>query len=196
VIPPFGLSGALPPFIGKSAVEMSGVSPYFTSMGEIAISLATSPERAKLLEGLLEQRKALRNLGVIDAIQWIDGSFCEDVERTRGRPPGDIDLVTLLLRPAAHQTDAEWAALIGSNLSIFNSQLSKAKYHCDSYFIDLSLPLPLTLSQVTYWFGLFTHQRTTALWKGILQVPLLSDDVLADAHVKNALTPALLTGPP
>jgi len=48
-------------------------------------------------------RAALRDLG-LNGVQWINGSFCEDVERTRGRPPGDIDLVSLIVRPPTAQS--------------------------------------------------------------------------------------------
>lgn len=195
MIPSFGLSGVLPPFVGASAADGAGVSPYRTTMSEIASILATTPERAKLCVGLLEYRKALRNLGVIDAIQWINGSFCEYVEATRGKPPGDIDLVTLLARPAAYQDDTAWNMLVTTNLSVFHPTLAKKQYGCDAYLIDLHKPMAYTISQVTYWFGLFTHQRTTNLWKGILQVPLLSDDVVADAHLAHVLNPPLLPPP-
>jgi hypothetical protein len=195
VIPAFGLSGALPPFVGSSATVLSGVSPYSTTMSEIVTTLATSPERAKLCKGLLDYRKALRDLGVVKGIQWIDGSFCENVEMTRGRPPGDIDIVTLLERPPAHQADLAWIALVNSNLLLFQSAKAKSLYGCEAFFIDLNRPVDRIVSQITYWFGLFTHQKVTHLWKGILQVPLISDDAAAELQVNNILTPPLLPPP-
>jgi hypothetical protein len=195
MIPPFGLSGALPPYVGTSATDLAGVSPYRTSMSEIVTNLASSQERAKLCKGLLEHRKALRGLGVVNAIQWIDGSFCEDVEHTRGRAPGDIDIVTLLTRPAGHSDNVAWSALVNSNLPIFESSQAKLKYGCEVFFIDLNGPGDYTISQITYWFGLFTHQKVTQLWKGILQVPLTSDDAVAEIRVNNLLLTAMLPSP-
>jgi hypothetical protein len=32
-----------------------------------------------------------------------------------------------------------------------------------------------------FWFGLFSHQRETALWKGIVQIELDADDAAAVA---------------
>ena len=195
MIPPFAPSGVLPPYIGPSPADILGVSPYRTTMSEIATTLATTKERAKLCRGLLDYREALRAIGITRAVQWINGSFCENVEVTRGKPPADIDVVTLLLRPPSHQDDAAWVALVTANLHVFDPAQTKAQYHCDAYPIDLHLPLDHTISQLTYWFGLFTHKRTTTLWKGILQVPILSDDVAASANVAATLNPPLLTAP-
>jgi len=195
MIPPFANSGVLPPYVGVSAADGAGVSPYRTTMTEIVRALATTPERVKLCRGMLDHRKALRGLGVVQAVQWINGSFCENVEQTRGRPPGDIDVVTLLARPADHVDNAAWAALVTSNLQIFDSAQAKTNFGCEAFFIDLNGPPEQTISQITYWFGLFTHQKVTQLWKGILQVPIASDDALADLQVTQMLTPQLLGTP-
>ena len=44
-----------------------------------------------------------------------------------------------------------------------------------------------------YWYGLFSHQRETFLWKGLLRIELMSDDEqalellnAADAEQPNA----------
>lgn len=187
MIPRFGPSGALPPYVGHSPTDPRGVSPYLTSMSEIAGTLAMTPERARLCKGLLEYRENLRNLGVIQGFQWIDGSFCEDVEGMRGRPPGDIDLVTLLVRPPTYQDTAAWNALVLSNLHVFKSDQAKARYRCEGFFIDLNAQGANIISQITYWFGLFSHQKVTSLWKGILQVDLVSDDAAASFHINRFL---------
>jgi hypothetical protein len=195
VIPPFGLSGALPPFVGVDPTDAVGASPYATSMSEIATTLATTPERAKLCKGLLELRKELRALGLIIGTQWIDGSFCEDTESLHGRPPGDVDVVTLLVRPPPLQTAAAWSVLVAGNLDIFDAPRAKAKYGCEAYFIDVGFAAHFIIPQITYWFGLFTHQRVSHMWKGMLQVPLVSDDDVALAHV-DAVTSSIAILPP
>jgi hypothetical protein len=88
--------------------------------------------------------------------------------------------VTLLVRPNNHKDDLSWKALVTANLHLFDRAQAKANFDCDAYFIDLHNPVDFTISQITYWFGLFTHQRVTQLWKGILQVPLESDDAVAE----------------
>ena len=41
-------------------------------------------------------------------------------------------------------------------------------------------PLPAYLiDQTKYWFGLFSHQRDTFLWKGMLEIPLTDDTDVA-----------------
>jgi hypothetical protein len=34
----------------------------------------------------------------------------------------------------------------------------------------------IVANRIAYWFGLFSHQRTSNLWKGMVQIPLLADD--------------------
>lgn len=176
MIPSFGPSGTLPPFVGNSPADGAGRSPYHASMLEVVASLGTTPARARLCRGLLELRRELRKIGIEVGVQWLNGSFCEDIETTRSRPPRDIDVVTLLARPEQHRTDEAWRAFVAGNSHLFENKQTKGAFGCDAYFIDLHSPADLTISQITYWFGLFTHQRMTHLWKGILQVPLQSDD--------------------
>jgi hypothetical protein len=64
---------------------------------------AASRERLDILRGLLEYRAALGAIGIVQGFQWLDGSFVEDVEVTKGRPPSDIDVVTLAYRPIVDQ---------------------------------------------------------------------------------------------
>jgi hypothetical protein len=71
MIPPFNLSGVLPPFIGPSPVVPAGMSPYATTMTEIVGRLVITPERAALCRGLLAHRRDLRDLGITSGVQWI-----------------------------------------------------------------------------------------------------------------------------
>lgn len=145
-------------------------------MSEVVSTFGNTPERLALCKGLVDYRKALRTLGITQGFQWLNGSFCEDCEKNRSRAPADIDIVNLLVRPASHQSAAEWGKLVHVNAGLFDPNVVKKTYGCHAYSVDITPGLQMPLSQVTYWFGLFTHQRTTALWKGILQVSLLSDD--------------------
>jgi hypothetical protein len=140
---------------------------------------ATSPERIKILTGLLEYRKALAGLGIVQGFQWLDGSFVEDVEVIRSRPPGDIDLVTFAHRSV--EDVGAWDNVIMSNLNIFDPEQAKATFQCDAYFVDLSVEPELLVGNTAYWFNLFSHQRGAAsTWKGMLRVSLTSDDENAE----------------
>lgn len=121
--------------------------------------------------GLFEFRRRLVLLGMA-GIQCINGSFCEEIERTEGRAPGDIDVVTFHDRPPAHAAQAQWDALIAAHPSVFETHLIKAQYSCDAYFVDVSFGPGLVISQTAYWVNLFTHKRVTYEWKGALMMQL------------------------
>ena len=89
----------LPPYTGADPTQSATMSPYKVEFLEFAQQFATSQHRADLLNGLIAYREALRNIGLTQGFQWIDGSFVEDVEQSRGRPPADIDVVTFAYGP-------------------------------------------------------------------------------------------------
>lgn len=63
---------------------------------------------------------------------------------------------------------------------------AKRLHNCDAYFVDMGRVRPhLLVDHTRYWFGLFSHQRATALWKGMVQVPLISDDIQAQIMLQN-----------
>ncbi len=148
-------------------------------MTEIVDRFATTDERAEILEGLLDYREELRNHGLINGFQWIAGSFCENVEIIRGRAPGDVDIVTF-----AHRNTNDvggWIDFFMSNPQIFDPTHAKITFKTDAYFVDLDIDQALIVDSTTYWAGLFSHQRNSHLWKGMLRIPLASDDAAARA---------------
>lgn len=177
VLPAFNVSGVLPPYIGDSPTVNAAMSPYWTTMSAVVRRFATSSERMEILIGLLDYRAALRSIGLTDGFQWIDGSFVEHIENTRNRPPADIDVVTFASRPNV-QPD-EWKTLVMGNIALFDPAQAKQKFRCDAYFVDLGKNPVTIVNDTRYWFGLFSHQRDTSLWKGMLALPLTSDDELA-----------------
>lgn len=185
MIPPFNASSVLPPFIGDDPGLRATMSPYKTDLLTFVRRFATTRPRATLLAGLLDYRKALGLAGVASGFQWIDGSFVEHVEVTRGRPPGDIDLVTFAPAPemGKYATDAEFDAWVGKFGGLFDPDLAKAKYGCEAFFIDMMKRPELLIDDVRYWFGLFSHQRATSLWKGVVQVPIDSNDDEARVYI-------------
>ncbi|MDF2231534.1 hypothetical protein P2H44_03110 [Albimonas sp. CAU 1670] len=144
-------------------------------MFEIVEKFCTSKERAKLLHGLNGYRKHLFEGGFVAGTQWLDGSFIEDVERTRGRPPRDIDVVTLFERPTRYQgNDHQWSADFRQFIhrDFFSSRNMKPRFNCDTYAIDLTLPPSHVVKNTTYWFGLFSDMRTSHFKKGIVEIAL------------------------
>jgi len=172
MIPAFNQSGVLPPFLpGQAPVNPGAVSPYETTMLEIVHRYGTSPARRRQLQGLLAMRRELGVFGVSDCFQWINGSFCEDIESTEQRDPGDIDVVTFGCLPQAF--NSQMALQLQPNL--FDPNVTKLLFSCDAYFVDMSLPAIAVHSATCYWLGLFSHKRVSNLWKGMLCVPLEDD---------------------
>ena len=177
MIPTFTLSGVLPPFIGGDPSDRAGCSPYPAEMSELASRFGTSGDRCALLGGLLDLRSALQQLGITRGVQLIDGSFVENVEVTRSRPPADIDVVTIAARPVSDP--ASWRQLVTAHQDVFDPERSKARFRCDHYFLDTLKAPGLLVADAMYFSNLFSHQRATSLWKGMIEVSLTSDDALA-----------------
>jgi hypothetical protein len=184
-IPQFDLGLVLPPFLGSRPGSMASQSPYTAMPLELVHRFGTSPERNRLLRGLFDLRVALRNIGVQDGFQWIDGSFVEDKERRLGTAPGDIDIVTCFDRPPTAQADPDWD-LIARPLAttLFHPRHCKATYHCEAFYIDLGRSNQSVASLSAFWFSLFSHQRDTFRWKGVVRVNLGPTEVDSDADAE------------
>lgn len=186
MIPQFNLSGILPPFLpGSFPTSAAHTSPYKTTLMDLVSRFAISAERKKILQGFLEYRIALKKAGVVTGFQWIDGSFTEDIEKTAGRPPNDIDLVTFAHRPEESRSVENWSALVDANDDLFSPRNSKSRYFCDAYFVDFDIPPMLIAKQTSYWFGLFSHKRESYIWKGMLEIDLSEDEQGAMEYLLN-----------
>jgi hypothetical protein len=161
-------------------------------MEELVASFGTTPSRCNLLYGLLSYRSVMTNLGYTDGLQFIDGSFVENVETREGREPGDIDVFSFLIRPNHYRTDpalwkasgfAEWTT------EIADRNRNKSRFGLDTYAIAVDQQAPLGLiNETIYWYSLFAHRRITHDWKGFVKIQLNPAD---DAAARTAL----LTGP-
>lgn len=177
MIPQYTQSGVLPPFYpGREPTDLSAVSPYKTPLINFVQHFFTSDSRREILIGFLNYRINLKAFGVTSGYQWIDGSFVENVEKTRKRPPSDIDLVTFAHRPSHLSNLNDWELALNQRLDLFNPDISKQTYSCDAYFVDLKLPPELIVNRTAYWFGLFSHRRDNFIWKGMLQISLADDE--------------------
>lgn len=176
MIPDMNTPLVLSPFIGDGPNTKALMAPYEASMLEVVQRFATSLERVALLRGLLSYRDAMRAIGAVDGYQWLNGSFVEGVEAIRSRPPADIDLVTFSRLPGDKLAKKRIAS---GNAKLFAPDRSKRDFQCDAYFVDLDKKPENLIDDTRYWFGLFSHQRGTWLWKGVLKVAMLSDDKAA-----------------
>ncbi len=168
MIPEFNQSGFLPPFINEPT-EHEGRSPYKSTITDFVRRYAQSPERIIILKGLLEYRRKLTSIGITSGFQWLNGSFVED------RPPSDVDVATFGIPPTTNEQ--EWEKIINSNKELFYPKESKEKFQCDAYFIDLNINNPeYMIRQISYWLGLFSHQKESFLWKGMVEVPIICSD--------------------
>ncbi len=178
-IPQLGPSGILPPYVG-SVTQMASMSPYVTSLVEVAQRFCLTDPRKEILRGLLQYRQSLGGLGFNQGMQWLSGSFLEDIETLEQRVPRDVDIVTFCHLPAATPTTASLQALIAANQPLFDHDAVKANFKVDFHFVVLDFDPQAIVAQTRFWFGLFSHRRN-GLWKGMVQVPLAlsADDITA-----------------
>lgn len=134
MIPNMNASSVLPPYMGEAPAAPALMSPYEVNMLEVVRRFASSLERVAILRGLLSYRGDMRALGVVDGHQWLDGSFVEDVEAIRHRPPADIDIVTFSRVPGDNTAKRE---VMVANPGLFFPGPAKLNYKCDAYFVDL-----------------------------------------------------------
>jgi hypothetical protein len=85
-IPAWTADGVLPP-INASQPTSPERSPYVVSLTDYVLRFGDTPERRGILDGFLKYRAALHRAGVVQGVQWLDGSFLEHVEVTEGRAP-------------------------------------------------------------------------------------------------------------
>lgn len=164
-IPHWTPDGVLPP-IDTSNPTSSERSPYVVSLSDFVLRFGSSPERARILDGLLRYRAVLHGAGLVEGFQWLDGSFAEDVEARVGRPPNDVDVVTFYRRPSGvSQRD------LAGPLAPLLGETSKTTFHVDGYFADLTQDASKLVRTTTYWYSMWSHRRDEH-WKGFVQVDL------------------------
>ena len=187
-IPLFTIDGILPPFTGTGpGDDPSLMSPYGADAAEVVRRFYTTAQRRQILEGWLDHRIALRGIGIASGFQWLDGSFLEEKE------PNDLDIVCFLRLPEEVKTDAERLALLNENLALFDCSAVKGAYSLDAFFIDLNGSPEALVSLSRYFLQLFSHQRETFLWKGMIQVPLEDAN---DAEARGQLEVPMPTAEP
>lgn len=173
-LPIFNSQGLLPP-IGGSGPTDRDRSPYIVTMSELVNSFGTTPHRQKLLRYLLTYRQLMYAGGYSSGLQFLDGSFVENVE-AQGREPRDIDVFSLVHLPDHYKKNPSswhqggfqfWAE------EIQNQPKNKDRFKLDTYAALVEeFQLLGLLQNVMYWYSLFSHQRDTFAWKGFVAVLL------------------------
>ncbi len=177
MVPAFEQNGLLPPYIGKGPSDLDGrYSPFPVSITELVNLFGKTEARKTILDGFLRYRTALRHAGLTGGVQWVVGSFVEQKDS-----PGDIDVLTIF------DIDEECEfKIIDSNSELFDPGTTKNLYQVDAYFVNFQGEMESRLDQLTYYLGLFSHQRgTERRWKGLLQVSLGTEE--ADAAARSLL---------
>ena len=151
-------------------------------MTDLIPRFGISPARLNILKGLLSLRSTLHGIGLLNGFQWLDGSFSENIESIESRPPGDIDVVTFFHPP---DTKTENDLLI-EYPQLFDKNFIRKTYHVDAYFIglptidldedELKDELEDLIADSIYWYGVWSHQKKSFLWKGYLQIDLSPTD--------------------
>jgi hypothetical protein len=142
-LPSFDMRGLLPPFVGSDAVTVDR-SPYWTTMPELVAAMGTTRHRRQLLRNLITYRGLLAGEGYIGGIQFIDGSFVENVEINSNRPPSDIDVFSVLNVPPKYITDmAAWqtAGLPFWQREVIDRSLNKLRFSLDTHAAALILSI-------------------------------------------------------
>ena len=164
-IPDWSYSGVLPPIDENEAPS----SPYEVSLYDVVARFCETESRRHLVKGLLDFRARLHYASLIRGFQWIDGSFVENAEEARERPPEDIDVVTFFRIPDNHTEET----LLRSFPELFNRRGVKDTHGVDSYFVPMNGDaLESIVSWSVYWNSLWSHRKGDLLWKGYLQVDL------------------------
>lgn len=120
----WNIHGAISPITDDVSIDRS---PYEISMLDFVKKFSFSNERVAILRGFLYYRKFLYSLGITAGFQWVNGSFTENVETLRNRPPNDIDVVSFIAEPENPLPD-----------ELFNNLYIKQQYQVDGYFVDLN----------------------------------------------------------
>ena len=171
-IPGWSSLGVLPAVRPGASGHSWDRSPYRVSLVEVVERFGATLERRGLLRGLLEFRVRLTAAGLVEGFQWLDGSFVEDVERERGRPPGDVDVVTFV--PLGGEV--EQRRLYAEHGELFEHGGVKRAWGLDHYFVGLGEPLDgARTREIAYWYSMWSHRRGDERWKGFVQVALDSE---------------------
>lgn len=187
-LPPMLASPAtLPPFVGNDPAIPAARSPYNATMEEIIQRFGTTTKRREILAGLIAFRREIRRLSIGAEFQWVAGSFVEKL----GREPNDVDVVTFYTTSPQEMQQIQADPVRWADVQKLANRASvKGRFQCDAFFVSLSGDGRVLVNQTHYWYGLFSHQRGSLAWKGMVQIDVASfDDDTAAESILTAMVP-------
>ena len=154
-------------------------SPYRVSLLDFVQRFGFTGERRRLLRAFLSYRGRLHSSGIVAGFQWVDGSFVEDVERTREKDPGDIDVVNFMHVPGVGGEEQFYE----QHRDLFDRFTLRHDYDVDAYNVAMDPLEPATvdfaINNAVYWYSVWSHTEDST-WKGYIQLSLdVADDGLA-----------------
>lgn len=164
----WNIHGVIPPIVDTYNGASPNRSPYAISVLDFVQQYAFSSERHQILLKFLDYRQQVCQLGIQDGFQWVNGSFTENVERIKGRPPNDIDVVNFVI--PSNEINEEY---LETHQYIFQPSTVKQVYQVDAYWVDLTYAYQdprYLIEQTAYWYSMWSHQRDTNIWKGFYQI--------------------------
>lgn len=168
-VPPRDELGLLPPIRPGTQGTDRDRSPYPARLADVVRRFGGTQDRRFILRGLLRFRAELRAVGIASGFQWLDGSFFEAVEETRGRPPNDIDVVTF----SELGDEATQQARYEESPHLFDHAAAKMNFAVDNFFVELGVPMARDdVRTVGYWYSMWAHRRDDQRWKGFVEVDL------------------------
>ena len=175
MIPEFNMAGVIPPIRPEAPGHSPDRSPYIATIDSVVKKFATTPARIEILKGFLAYRQSLYKLGITNGFQWINGSFCQDVEQIENRDPGDIDVVTFFYPPAFESKPDD--AFVKALLELLDSDYTKPLFKVDAYGMQLGTVFSAaTVKQLSYWYSMWSHRKSDNMWKGFIQIPFTLED--------------------
>ncbi|MEO1874542.1 hypothetical protein [Cobetia sp.] len=193
-IPAWNAEGLMPPVVEASSPNVqSSRLPYKVDITDLCEYFSTSPKRIEILNKLLDYRKLIHDTGLTTGMQWINGSFTENVEVREERSPNDIDVVNYVKIPPEIAKDESKAGAILYPLAIKpeNKTAIKTNYLVDAYSICYGYQaLNYEYIEVAaYWYSMWSHTRD-GIWKGFLAIDLAPHlDSQARQILQNKLNP-------
>jgi len=178
MVPPWNNAAVLPPVRPGQPGHSPDRSPYRVALSAVIERFATSPDRIRILRGLIDYRRALAQTIIADGFQWLDGSFLEHKEALTGEAPKDVDVVTFYALPEGKTQDD----LFAENPALLDHDQVKQTYLVDSFTHQIGLSLErFDVRQVSYWYSMWSHRRN-GVWKGFVQVELsTAEDQIASS---------------
>lgn len=190
--PEFNDEGLLPWINNEKNVSgciFNNSSPYYIPIEVLISKFCYNKERIRLVKSLIYLRSELRVAGYRTGIQWIGGSFTEHVEQREGRPPNDLDIMSLVDWPKHIKNGRDYIRFKTNNPNIHNREYWKKGFSLDHFMSELNpdramMPSMQFLAMITGWFSLYSNQSQTNKRKGFLAIPFETYD---DDHEANEL---------